>query len=507
MGSTTDGAMTKAKSILMEAVELDKRNQHDLSVDKYIEVIFKVAPQQPPPDNCHPRQPPPISWAQTLIEVAVQISPADAIPNERKSEKSEIRNRIDSYMSRAESVKSRHTIEIKFLEQIEIKEDAKGFTYEKIFTKCLVDNEKKKLTSVTVEDPFIIRAHQISNFVIFCELLVSRCKNLSSISLITSPQTQRDSLQELTLSLKEYGITLKCEYREFHDRTIRFNNGWIVKMGRGLDIWKYNGRTTEKLQGYTVIHNSSDDVPMNSNTSALEKSKKTEHYRQLISYRESLLQEAETIVLEKFPQKVVEFNELLKTKKFIPIEQHGKVKLLNNDDGPEAKRSKNDVVNDKIATGTPVYGFKNGTVPCNAKLAEMIEIVKPLLREAVEDVNKIKIWITLLIPRIEDGNNFGVSIQEECLNEVRNVESEAASFLDQMSRYFISRARILSKIAKYPFLDDYRRSILDLDEKQYLNIRLVMLEMRNHFTSLHDMLTKNYEKVKKPRNSNHENMY
>lgn len=56
--------------------------------------------------------------------------------------------------------------------------------------------------------------------------------------------------------------------------------------------------------------------------------------------------------------------------------------LLNNDDGPEAKRSKNDIVNEKIATGTPVYGFKNGTVPCNAKLAEMIEIVKPLLRYA-----------------------------------------------------------------------------------------------------------------------------
>lgn len=27
-------------------------------------------------------------------------------------------------------------------------------------------------------------------------------------------------------------------------------------------------------------------------------------------------------------------------------------------------------------------------------------------------------WITLLIPRIEDGNNFGVSIQEETLGEV-----------------------------------------------------------------------------------------
>lgn len=31
---------------------------------------------------------------------------------------------------------------------------------------------------------------------------------------------------------------------------------------------------------------------------------------------------------------------------------------------------------------------------------------------------QVKMWITLLIPRIEDGNNFGVSIQEETLSEV-----------------------------------------------------------------------------------------
>ena len=40
-----------------------------------------------------------------------------------------------------------------------------------------------------------------------------------------------------------------------------------------------------------------------------------------------------------------------------------------------------------------------------------------------------------LIPRIEDGNNFGVSIQEETVAELRTVEGEAASYLDQISRF------------------------------------------------------------------------
>lgn len=51
----------------------------------------------------------------------------------------------------------------------------------------------------------------------------------------------------------------------------------------------------------------------------------------------------------------------------------------------------------------------------------------------------MKMWISFMIPKIEDGNNFGVSVQEDTLAEVQSVESEAAAFFDQISRYFISR--------------------------------------------------------------------
>lgn len=51
-----------------------------------------------------------------------------------------------------------------------------------------------------------------------------------------------------------------------------------------------------------------------------------------------------------------------------------------------------------------------------------------------------------MIPKIEDGNNFGVSVQEETLAEIQSVESEAAAFFDQISRYFCSRAKIISKV-------------------------------------------------------------
>ena len=55
-------------------------------------------------------------------------------------------------------------------------------------------------------------------------------------------------------------------------------------------------------------------------------------------------------------------------------------------------------------------------------------------------------WVTFLIPKIEDGNNFGVSIQEDILGEFRTVEAEAAAFYEQISRYFLTRGKIISKV-------------------------------------------------------------
>ncbi|EDV26701.1 uncharacterized protein TRIADDRAFT_22387, partial [Trichoplax adhaerens] len=146
-------------------------------------------------------------------------------------------------------------------------------------------------------------------------------------------------------------------------------------------------------------------------------------------------------------------------------------------------------------------------IPCNRLLEELIDDIKPQIRTLIEKCNCVKIWIQLLIPRIEDGNNFGVSIQEDILGEVARIESEAAGFLDQISRYFISRGKMISKIAKYPFIKDYSRCICELDEKEYLNLRLTLCELRNHYCCLHDTITKNIEKIKKPRSVNTDTMY
>ncbi|XP_015595008.1 proteasome activator complex subunit 3 isoform X2 [Cephus cinctus] len=229
-------------------------------------------------------------------------------------------------------------------------------------------------------------------------------------------------------------------------------------------------------------------------------------------YKDSLKTKAEQLIIKGFPEKIVKLNEILETPGFsrgdlsdvhqdlnVPIPDP--IVLNHSEDEPRPKKKKLDNCVEE-ASGTKVMILPNGPVPCNKPLSELIHIVKPYIRQLLEDSNLLKMWISFMIPKIEDGNNFGVSIQEDTLAEIQSVESEAASFFDQISRYFISRGKILSKVAKYPHIIDYRRAVQELDEKEYVSLCLVMCEVRNRYCSLHDIVIKNLEKIKRPRPSN-----
>lgn len=67
-------------------------------------------------------------------------------------------------------------------------------------------------------------------------------------------------------------------------------------------------------------------------------------------------------------------------------------------------------------------------------------------------------------------------------------------------KYFTGK--LISKVAKYPHIEDYRRAVEELDQKEYLSLWLTMSEIRNRYCSLHDIVVKNLDKIKKPRSIN-----
>lgn len=94
---------------------------------------------------------------------------------------------------------------------------------------------------IKIEDPYIRTYHQCQNLVRFCELVVKKCTQLRSIELTTinSGGEQANWLNEVQNTLLQHQVNLIIVYSPtLHDRQITLSNGWIIKIGRGLDYFK-----------------------------------------------------------------------------------------------------------------------------------------------------------------------------------------------------------------------------------------------------------------------------
>lgn len=114
-----------------------------------------------------------------------------------------------------------------------------GHSYDSIFGPYL-----QGAKTITIEEPYIRVSHQIQNFVRFCETAV-KADTVKRIELIASYDNEtpiaeiQDKLNDLKQSLLEVDIVLDIQLNEnLHDREIRLDNGWIIKIGRGLDFYQ-----------------------------------------------------------------------------------------------------------------------------------------------------------------------------------------------------------------------------------------------------------------------------
>lgn len=117
-----------------------------------------------------------------------------------------------------------------------------GHSYESIIGPYLRDAK-----SIIIEDPFIRATHQIQNFVRFCETAL-KPGTIKNIDLVTGydDKTQlaeiHEKLGDLKQSLLEVDVVLEVKLNpNLHDREIRLDNGWVIKIGRGLDFYQRPG--------------------------------------------------------------------------------------------------------------------------------------------------------------------------------------------------------------------------------------------------------------------------
>ncbi|KAM5316513.1 MIT domain-containing protein 1 isoform 3-T6 [Glossophaga mutica] len=182
-GRGLDSESVAAATVLKRAVELDSESRYQQALVCYQEGI------------------------DLLLQVLKGI--------QDDTKKCNLRKKISGYMDRAENIKKyldQEKEDGKYHKQIKIEENATGFSYESLFQEYLNETVRE----VWVEDPYIRHTHQGGG-----------------------KQQQICGLKEIKESLRDHGVLLELEYSSsIHDREIRFDNGWMIKIGRGLDYFK-----------------------------------------------------------------------------------------------------------------------------------------------------------------------------------------------------------------------------------------------------------------------------
>ncbi|KAM9774949.1 proteasome activator complex subunit 1 isoform 1-T1 [Syngnathus typhle] len=235
-----------------------------------------------------------------------------------------------------------------------------------------------------------------------------------------------------------------------------------------------------------------------------------ESTQQVEDFSKKLTKEAEEVVSTFFPQMIEALQVLLKS--FFSCDARASLKAPLDIPIPdpvkeEAKRKKKEEEEEKDKTAKKDKkeeeeedsGPNCGPICCNERVETLLKEVKPQIQTLKEKINTVTMWIQLQIPKIEDGDNFGVAVQEKVFEMLTSSRVKVEGFQTQISKYYSERGDAVAKASKTPHVGDYRELVHELDDTQYLELRLMVLDMCATYAALYDIISKNYGKIKRPR--------
>ncbi|UYV72709.1 PSME3 [Cordylochernes scorpioides] len=216
------------------------------------------------------------------------------------------------------------------------------------------------------------------------------------------------------------------------------------------------------------------------------------------------IKKGEDMLKVKFPERIRALNKLVQTESLkVSTYQHSLLSILPTGDiGPNLHLESE--LETELGDGKSI---KESVLPSNNNILTLIDLLRPRFLDLDEDFKTLELWIQFQIPRIQDGNNFGVSVQEISLAKVLNVSKKCSLFQAQVAEYFLARGRIVAKLSKHPHVADFRLAATELDRKLLFLLWQKLRDIRNQYLIMYDYLNKNLEKIKLPRGTANHNFY
>ncbi|KAF8665315.1 hypothetical protein AX16_000335 [Volvariella volvacea WC 439] len=206
-------------------------------------------------------------------------------------------------------------------------------------------------------------------------------------------------------------------------------------------------------------------------------------------FRKEVTAVGEDIVFRVFPSKIIELTELIQKSNdpYSPIYFH-KYYTRNTttiDSPPTKKRKQTEDADEKQSTPSITIPPPPCTDSARQGARALHNLVKQEAETLVSLADQVRLWVAMTMPRIEDGDNFGVQVQEEVLAELHRAVDSAQGFRDTARQDFLARGKICSKII----------ALVEHEERQIYLARRALIEIRNIYAMVTDLIHKNIAKA------------
>uniref|UniRef100_A0A4W5L3P0 Proteasome activator complex subunit 2 n=1 Tax=Hucho hucho TaxID=62062 RepID=A0A4W5L3P0_9TELE len=222
------------------------------------------------------------------------------------------------------------------------------------------------------------------------------------------------------------------------------------------------------------------------------------------NFRQSLYQQAEDLFSNYIPLKITQLDNLLKD---LSITDLSTLQAPLDIPIPDPPTPEDEVTGYHALVTKYKISPKCGFIKGNEKIVKLLDRVKPEILALRETIITVSCWIQHLIPKIEDGNDFGVAIQEKILERIAAVKTKVDGFHTNINKYFSERGDAVAKASKLTHVMDYRSLVHEKDEAVYSDIRVILLDIRGFYAELYDIISKNLEKVTNPKGEEKPSMY
>ncbi|KAG7386154.1 hypothetical protein PHYPSEUDO_000586 [Phytophthora pseudosyringae] len=179
-------------------------------------------------------------------------------------------------------------------------------------------------------------------------------------------------------------------------------------------------------------------------------------------------------------------------------------------------------------------------VSSNGDVQTLLAVVGDEVARLMSAIQLLQVWIQLQVPKVEDGNNFGVEVQKYAFVHLKEALEKWQKTWDSLADYGSARAAAVDKLnakansessttttvtsskggkdgdeeksvtakvekqsnADSKAAEDAVAAVVELDVKWFFNLVRALEGVRDQYAVTEDVITKNKDKIELPRGKN-----